>query len=772
MLQSFSSRANYSLQFFSLSAGSAAASRNLGASNARGDVLLFLDDDVLAHPDLVRAHVTAQRDERVAIGYSKPVYQTPLSWWHYGARRWWEDTFSEMRRPGHRFTFRDFLTGNVSLPAALFRRVGGFDTAFSDAGYEDYELGVRLLEAGARFCFVPEAVGYHHDETNLGRSLLRTRREGIGIVRIGKRHPEMIGTALKFPETNSWVTKRLRALAFNHSGLGDRIARLLVRQAEFFERTRLRAPWQHTVAWLRCYNFWRGVASAAGSEREFYDWLEGIAPPPAVAGDAPVLELTSLPDRGSPAANPGPRGQRWVARVDGGGRGPGAGASAGRRTALRATRAGCAADAGRAALRACAGISPCQTILGEPPTTAKLAEVDLTRALEPVYVDPRYAELHLLVRWGYSPLGVVRLPCPPNSRSFGVAQLREEIYSWFSHCLLQRAVGGVLDTLTEGDDKALPAISVVVCTRDRPVALDNCLQSLRRLDYEAYEVLVVDNASRDGDVAQVAARNGFRCVREETAGLDWARNRGIDEARHDIIAFIDDDALASPGWLRGLARGFEDPTVMAVTGLVLPAELETGAQVDFENYGGMGKGFLEKTYRREALSDTQLFWASSWGVGTNMAFRRALPDRIGRFDVALDVGTPTRGGGDIEFLHRTVAGGHVVRYEPAALVRHTHRRQPSALKRQLYSNGRAFGAYLLTAARTNPSQRTAVVRFALRSWMWGWLLRRLLGCVVRRDRGGFHRALIETSGALSSPLAYRRAIISTKRTRISADSRG
>jgi hypothetical protein len=84
---------------------------------------------------------------------------------------------------------------------------------------------------------------------------------------------------------------------------------------------------------------------------------------------------------------------------------------------------------------------------------------------------------------------------------------------------------------------------------------------------------------------------------------------------------------------------------MAVTGLVLPAELESPAQVAFERYGGMGKGFVPKTTRRAALADRSLLWASQWGVGTNMAFRRALFAEIGGFDPALDVGTPAGGGG-------------------------------------------------------------------------------------------------------------------------------
>jgi GT2 family glycosyltransferase len=204
-----------------------------------------------------------------------------------------------------------------------------------------------------------------------------------------------------------------------------------------------------------------------------------------------------------------------------------------------------------------------------------------------------------------------------------------------------------------------------------------------------------------------------------------------------------------------VAQGFEDPEVMVVTGLVLSAEIETPAQSDFERYGGMSKGFVNKTIRRDELSDQALFWSSTWGVGTNMAFRRTLFEAIGDFDVALDVGTPASGAGDIEFFYRTVAAGYTLRYEPAAMVRHVHRRDDASLKRQIYNNGRSFAAYLLTIARNQPRRRVAVLRFALRWWVWDWLLRRLLSSLIRRDRWTFRFALAELWGSCSALWAYR-----------------
>jgi len=384
----------------------------------------------------------------------------------------------------------------------------------------------------------------------------------------------------------------------------------------------------------------------------------------------------------------------------------------------------------------------------------KCADIDLTQPLQPIYVDWRYHQLDVLVTWGRLPLGMLSLPCRTTERTISAERLRSEILDHFGQRVWDESLAGTLDRMAN-PDRPLPAISVIICTRDRPLSLKRCLEMLAQLDYPAYEVVVVDNCSRDPKVAEVVAESGFRYVREDRPGLDWARNRGIQEARYDIVAYIDDDALASPGWLRGIAMAFEQPDIMAVTGLVLPAEIETGAQYDFERYGGMSGGFSTYTMRRSAIGDKALFWASGWGVGANMAFRRELFEAIGQFDVALDVGTPTCGGGDIEFFYRTVAAGFALRYEPAALMRHVHRRDGASFRRLVYNNGRSFAAYLLTIMRNEPHRRVAVLRFALRSWIWAWLLRRLVRSVVKRDRWTFRLALIEIRGCLSALGAYR-----------------
>ena len=159
------------------------------------------------------------------------------------------------------------------------------------------------------------------------------------------------------------------------------------------------------------------------------------------------------------------------------------------------------------------------------------------------------------------------------------------------------------------------------------------------------------------------------------------------EAKGAIIAYTDDDVIVDSSWVKSLAQVFaEEPQVMAVTGLVVPYELETEAQVLFEKKGGFGLSFNNK--RCKISRGEKLPWAfisTPWtiGAGANMAFRRSLFAQIGYFDPALGVGTITNGGEDLEIFFRTLKEGHLLIYEPSALVKHRHRREYEKLKLQL-----------------------------------------------------------------------------------------
>jgi glycosyltransferase involved in cell wall biosynthesis len=334
-----------------------------------------------------------------------------------------------------------------------------------------------------------------------------------------------------------------------------------------------------------------------------------------------------------------------------------------------------------------------------------LLDLDLERPALPLENLHGFVAVEALVRRSGEPVGWLRLPvtdgrCPANALGAAVDGMDRETV-----------------TVTAGRaSTAMPLVTVAVCTRDRTDDLARCLDSLERLRYPTFEVLVVDNApSSDATLRLVERRRGVRYAREPRQGLDWARNRAIEEAAGEIIAFTDDDAVADPEWLGAIAAAFlRDPAVAAVTGLVLPSELDTEAQVLFERYRSFGRGFVTRRVAPERGGPMAHRYgaAGDYGTGANMAFRRVVFDRIGPFDPALDVGTLSRGGGDLEMFFRVLKEGHALVYEPRAIVRHRHRRTMGELRRQIADHGISFSAYIVRSVLAYPDERLAFARLA------------------------------------------------------------
>lgn len=246
-----------------------------------------------------------------------------------------------------------------------------------------------------------------------------------------------------------------------------------------------------------------------------------------------------------------------------------------------------------------------------------------------------------------------------------------------------------------------PSVSVVICTRDRPDELRRCLASLPAQTLRPLEVIVVDNASNGDDTRRAALDAGVVYVREDRPGLDYARNTGAASARGEIVAYTDDDVLLHPNWLQNLVAAFDAPQIGAVTGLVLPAELATPAQLHFETYWSFARGFEPKDYTPEAFkAERRAFPAWDIGAGASMAFRREVFAKVGWFDERLDVG---RAGcsGDSEFWHRLLASGYACRYEPSSVAFHYHRASDEGLARQLFSYMRGHSAALLVQFERN-----------------------------------------------------------------------
>ncbi|GAA4603007.1 glycosyltransferase involved in cell wall biosynthesis [Actinoplanes octamycinicus] len=249
---------------------------------------------------------------------------------------------------------------------------------------------------------------------------------------------------------------------------------------------------------------------------------------------------------------------------------------------------------------------------------------------------------------------------------------------------------------------AAPDITVVICTRERPGALARCLDSLLGQQYPNFRILVVDNAPVTGATAEVvrsAARRGpVTYLKEPKAGLSFARNAAVAACPGEIMAWIDDDELADPHWLAEVARALvEHPEADVVSGVIVPAELETRAQIWFEQFGGhsKGRGFVPDVFGPRH-PQSPLYPLPPFGTGANMTFRPGVIERVGGWDTALGAGTPAMGSEDtLAFTQVLLAGGTIV-YQPTAVTHHYHRRDFEGLRKQMVGYGTG-----LTAAYTS-----------------------------------------------------------------------
>jgi len=385
---------------------------------------------------------------------------------------------------------------------------------------------------------------------------------------------------------------------------------------------------------------------------------------------------------------------------------------------------------------------------GSATTALAVLELEWTALPNQVTGLERYAGALVLIRLDGRPVGQALLPV--DQGRLGADDLRYEILCAANSSFWEAWLADFLRT--EGPrsmSATAPPVTVAVCTRDRTADLKNCLVALQALADDGQEVVIIDNAPSSDESHELVQRFPWaRYVREDRPGLDCARNRALREARHEIVAFTDDDATVDPSWLRALMRHFTDERVACVTGLTMPMELETPAQVAYEQVGGLARGFRRAVYDRRSL-DSHEAWKV--GAGVNMALRRQIALDVGGFDECLDVGTPVAGGGDTDMFRRLLNAGHRLVYEPEALVWHRHRTTRDRLVRQIY--GYESAAFAILARSLWYERDIGAMRSA-----WDWVNREIphifASILGLRDRSRRDFAMARLRGALVGPWAY------------------
>jgi GT2 family glycosyltransferase len=219
---------------------------------------------------------------------------------------------------------------------------------------------------------------------------------------------------------------------------------------------------------------------------------------------------------------------------------------------------------------------------------------------------------------------------------------------------------------------AYPFVSVIVCSYNGAKTLAECLESLGRIDYPHYEVILVDDGSTD-NTREIAARfPNVRYVYQTNHGLSHARNHGAAIAKGKIFAYTDSDCMADPDWIYYLLSTLLSGNYAGVGGPNVSPPAQNWVQACVAAAPGGPSHVL--------LTDT----VAEHIPGCNMAWYRWTFENVGGFDPEYH-----KAGDDVDFCWRVQQAGHAIAFSPTAVVWHHRRFTLRAFRKQQEGYGEA-----------------------------------------------------------------------------------
>lgn len=297
------------------------------------------------------------------------------------------------------------------------------------------------------------------------------------------------------------------------------------------------------------------------------------------------------------------------------------------------------------------------------------------------------------------------------------------------------------------------AVSVVIVSRGRPKDLLRCLTALRYQTHPGFEVVVVTDPASMAALRASPLFPGLKAVEFDEANISAARNIGIDHAAGEVLAFLDDDAIAEPPWLDRLVAPFATHDIAATTGWV--------RSTNGFDYRWRGDWIMPWGELRAFVSDDfQIFGPDDphpvLTIGANCAFRRDALVAIGGFDPNYRIGLDdadvnmrlTRAG-----QRMAIVAAAQVHHIPAASIYRNTRRVPLTLEQ----GGASFGWWFTKYAR--PEGEFAPIRAFMRDTVLANRIRRghLDAATADRLAEGFARGFAEGRQRQPVPVAFAAA---------------
>lgn len=288
---------------------------------------------------------------------------------------------------------------------------------------------------------------------------------------------------------------------------------------------------------------------------------------------------------------------------------------------------------------------------------------------------------------------------------------------------LQAVARAFAETPLPSECDEFPRISVVVCSYNGSRTIAECCEALLELEYPNYEIIVVDDGSRDRTAA-IASEYGFRVIRTENRGLSHARNVGMRAATGEIVAYIDDDTRPDRHWLTYLAHTFMTTNHAAVGG---------------PNIAPPGDGAIAECVAHSPGNPVHVLLSDREAEhlpGCNLAVRKLCLEAIGGFDPQFRVA-----GDDVDVCWRLQERGWTLGFNPAAFVWH-HRRSSI---RAYWNQQKGYGNAEALLERKYPEKYNAVGHFTWGGRVYGNGLRESLQWSRQRIyQGVFGSALFQS----------------------------